>query len=204
MLKQPLQTAVSLDTHDFDEFKVIDSLHIAINVKDFKTMVMHAQTLNATVTAMYSQPSRPLQFSYRALGMRCEFTLMTIGGELRAGTSVQPSQGTTRPTSVGPGMVTRNSSLDMPPPPRPGSRSIPQQLRRLGTRQSSTQSSPGPGSNHDHDPDSLFLPADGDDKEWDPAEERNDNEDMLGWDGAPDNVSLWYSQALNQLILVSG
>ena len=77
ILKQPLQTAVTIEIADFEEFNVIDDLHIAINVKDFKNMVLHAETLKTTVAAMYSVPAKPMQFSYGALGIRCEFTLMT-------------------------------------------------------------------------------------------------------------------------------
>lgn len=153
-------------------------------------MVMHAQTLNATVTAMYSQPSKPLQFNYSALGMRCEFTLMTIGGEFRATTAAPASRNASRPPSVPPTMSTRTSNFDMPPPPRPATRSAPQQTRRLGSRQSSIQPNAERGTTSDQDPDSLFLPPDVDDSVLAPVEERNDNEDMLGWDGGPDNVRL--------------
>ena len=79
ILKQPLHTAVSIDVNDFEEFGAQEQLHIAISVKDFKNIVVHADTMGTIITAMYSQPSRPLQFSYTKEGMKCEFTLMTIG-----------------------------------------------------------------------------------------------------------------------------
>jgi cell cycle checkpoint control protein RAD9A len=90
VLKQPLQTAVSIDTQDFEEFDAIDNLHIAISVSDFKNMVIHAASLNADVSAAYSIPARPLQFSYSVPGIHCEFTLTTIGGE-RGGAAAAPA-----------------------------------------------------------------------------------------------------------------
>ena len=36
ILKQPLHTAVSMNTLEFEEFAVDEGLHITINLKDFK------------------------------------------------------------------------------------------------------------------------------------------------------------------------
>ncbi|KAF8469708.1 Rad9-domain-containing protein [Kalaharituber pfeilii] len=83
ILKQPLHTAVSMDTVDFEEFTVEEGLHITINLKDFKAIINHADSLGATVTAYYSAPGRPLQIQYDRDGMRCEFTLMTTGNGAR-------------------------------------------------------------------------------------------------------------------------
>ncbi|KAF8451286.1 Rad9-domain-containing protein [Terfezia claveryi] len=79
ILKQPLHTAVSMDTAEFEEFTVEEGLHITINLKDFKAIIHHADSLSATISAYYSDPGRPLQVQYDRDGMNCEFTLMTTG-----------------------------------------------------------------------------------------------------------------------------
>lgn len=186
VLKQPLQTAISIDIGDFKDFKVVDDLHVVINVKDFKNMVVHAETLKTTVTALYSQPSRPLQFEYNAEGMHCEFTLMTIG-EAPSAESQGVSRAATRApltrqaSESAPAKSTR-SKTDMPPPPKPASNNAAE-VPRLGRRnaadtcqQQPTQSSQG-----------LFV-TDDDDRQWEPMEERENEEEMLGWDARGGNV----------------
>jgi len=79
ILKQPLQTSVSFDTADFDTFGAEDGVHVAVSLKDFKAIVVHADSLHASVTAYYSDAGRPLQVTYEQDGMNCEFTLMTLG-----------------------------------------------------------------------------------------------------------------------------
>ena len=79
ILKQPLQTSVSFDTADFDTFGAEDGVHVAVSLKDFKAIVVHADSLHASVTAYYSDAGRPLQVTYEQEGMNCEFTLMTLG-----------------------------------------------------------------------------------------------------------------------------
>jgi cell cycle checkpoint control protein RAD9A len=64
ILKQPLHTSVAIDTLEFGDFDVEDKLHIVISVKDFKTIVMHAGITKTTVSAAYSQPSKPMQLKY--------------------------------------------------------------------------------------------------------------------------------------------
>lgn len=196
---------MAIDTKDFEHFDAIDNLHITITVKDFKNMVLHAQTLNATVTAMYSQPSRPLQFSYSSPGMRCEFTLMTVGGDARVNANSATSRAMSRETSsrvqsIAPSHTTRSSHTEMPPPQRPATRSAaPNQAHRLGNRTMSSEQT----ATSDKDPESLFLPQD-DDQQWDPMAEQDDNagEDMLGWDASVDHVG-FISHSFNCTRLVA-
>ena len=79
ILKQPLQTSVSFDTADFDTFGAEDGVHVAVSLKDFKAIVVHADSLHASVAAYYSDAGCPLQVTYEQEGMNCEFTLMTLG-----------------------------------------------------------------------------------------------------------------------------
>lgn len=159
-------------------------MHIAISVKDFRNMVIHADTFKTSVTAMYSQPSRPLQFTYSKDGMRCEYTLMTIGDF--AGAAVPAaSRGTTHEPQVRraavPGVQPTRTNPEMPPPQFPASRSI--------GRPTGNQEGPSASvrTNADPDPDSLFIPND-DDRQWDPNDQTEETEDTLGWDPSADNV----------------
>jgi cell cycle checkpoint control protein RAD9A len=79
ILKQPLETAISLHIQDFDDFHAEEDVHIVINVKDFKAIVIHAESLKAPMSAQFSRPGRPLLFRYTDRGLTCEFILMTTG-----------------------------------------------------------------------------------------------------------------------------
>lgn len=166
---------------------MVDDLHVVINVKDFKNMVIHAETLKTIVTALYSQPSRPLQFEYNAEGMRCEFTLMTIG-EASSVESQNVSRAPTRapPTrqasESGPANATR-SRAEMAPPAKPASKNgveAPRLGRRTATN-TSQQQQPSQSSQ------GLFV-TDDDDYQWEPTEDQEGEEEMLGWDASGDNV----------------
>ena len=177
---------------DFEDFTVEDKLHIGISVKDFKAIVMHAETLKTSVHALYSLPTRPMQVTYSEHGILCEFTLMTIG-EYR-GESVTPAPAIARKPSVVPtdGLPLRQASVDsesqkptdpMPPPTQPASRSF---TREPPTQRQQRPSPPPPKASLD--PESLFLPAaDDDDRQWD-ERKYDDDQDTLGWDASADNV----------------
>ena len=190
MLKQPLQTSIAIDTRDFNEFAVEEKHRIGISVKDFKAVVIHAETLGASITAMYSHPSRPMQLAYGESGIRCEFTLMTIG-EYRGG-SVTPAPSVSREKPVRP--PTREQSWQplernetprtanpMLPPSQPASRSF----TREAAGQGSARPSPPP-TKPSVENESLFLPADDEERVW--AEPNYEEEDQLGWDPSADNV----------------
>ncbi|MCJ1254509.1 hypothetical protein MMC24_002324 [Lignoscripta atroalba] len=193
ILKQPLQTSVSIDTLDFEEFAVEEKLHIGISVKDFKAIITHAETLKTTITALYSHPTRPLQLAYQGHGMQCEFTLMTIG-DFRGG-SITPAPSIIRDRPSRPSSMqdtTRASEQDhlrrdveaMPPPTQPASRNI---VREPATQRTARPSPPPPKASVDHE--SLFLPQeDEDERQWDERNFDND-EDVLGWDASGDNDS---------------
>src|SRR4051794_10583292 len=96
---------------EFEEFRVEEKLHIAFSVKDFKAIVTHADSLNASITALYSKPTRPLQIAYESdNGLLCEFTLMTIGDYRGGSVTPAPSIARTKPNVRG------DSQTPAPPP----------------------------------------------------------------------------------------
>ncbi|KAI9820263.1 MAG: hypothetical protein M1827_005885 [Pycnora praestabilis] len=190
ILKQPLQTSVAIETLEFEEFSVQEKLHVAISVKDFKAIVTHADTLRTSISALYSQPTQPLQLAYQGDGMQCEFTLMTIG-DFR-GNSVNPAPAIPRGASarsfVGQNLSTtaeqrngQNTSA-MPPP----AQVMPRSIARESTRQRERKPSP-PAPKASLDSQSLFIPEDDDDRRWDEPNYGNEDEDTLGWDASADN-----------------
>ncbi|EGC45311.1 DNA repair protein RAD9 [Histoplasma capsulatum var. duboisii H88] len=193
ILKQPVHTSVAIDTKDFDHFTVEDNLHVAINVKDFKAIVIHAHSLNGDIVARYTRPCRPMQLSYEVGGMACAFTLMTRGeaGEASSGstngnrelsarpysrpTTVHPMEPTANPQPEIPESVPRTHSLQ--PHSQPGAREGP-------------QASILPQPPHQSVPfESLFVPAD-DDQQWDEPRYGDEDEDTLGWDTHMDQGTL--------------
>ena len=192
VLKQPLQTSITIDNLDFEDFKIEEQLHIGISVKDFKAIVAHAETLKTSITASYSFPTRPMQLTYHEHGMQCEFTLMTIG-DYRGG-SVTPAPAAVRhispvPAERAPSLqstvqtAVQPKTTNMPPPSQPLSRSFTKEPQ---SQRAQRPSPPPPKASLD--PESLFLPADeDDDRIW--GERNYDVEqDTLGWDASVNNV----------------
>ncbi|KAH0558673.1 hypothetical protein GP486_004674 [Trichoglossum hirsutum] len=178
ILKQPLHTSVAIDTKEFEEFSVEEKLHIAFSVKDFKAIVTHADSLNSSVTALYSKPTRPLQIAYESdNGMLCEFTLMTIGDYRGGSVTPAPSIARAKPNTHGDRQTPAPSQPVMPPPSQPP------------PRQRQNRPSPPPPQ-ASLNPESLFFPEDDDPSgAWDDRYEREE-EDLLGWDGSEENELL--------------
>ena len=185
ILKQPLHTSIAIDVLDFDEFTAEDMVHIGISVKDFKAIVMHAETLKTSVTALYSHPTLPMRLAYREHGMECEFTLMTIG-DYRSDSVVSTPAIVQKASSVPKTRPNTNpsSAPDRPqapadamlPPAQPASRSF---TRELPSQRPPRPSPPPPKATLD--PESLFLSQEEDERKWGekPFEQE---EDVLGWD----------------------
>ena len=193
VLKQPLQTSISMNNLEFEDFKVEEQLHIGISVKDFKAIVTHAETLKTNITALYSFPARPMQLSYHEHGMQCEFTLMTIGDY--RGDSVTPAPAAARQVSAAPAErapsrqslvqnVVQPETTTMPPPSQPLSRSF---TREPQSQRTQRPSPPPPKASLD--PESLFLPADDDDDRIWGERNYDDEQDTLGWDASANNVN---------------
>jgi len=190
ILKHPLVTAVAVNTSDFEHFDVQPGLHIIINVKDFKAIVIHADTLKTSLNALYSHPSRPLQFCYGSEGMSCQFTLMTSGDYTATPPTPTPAPHvmSSRQTSRAASNSTertdaRGMRSDMPPPAEPASRRDRSgRLRNPGTRQSSSVQ----GQKGQQDTESLFVPdPDEEDAAWAPLD--YEKEETLGWDASADH-----------------
>ena len=199
VLKQPLQTCVAIDVLEFESFNVEERVHIGISVKDFKSIVLHAETLKASIAASFSRPSHPMQLSYRERGMQCEFTLMTTG-EYRGG-SVTPAPAVAQNSSATPSdrqaprqspatqslteKLPRESSNAMPPPTQPASRSF---AREFPSQRPPRPSPPPPKASLDEE--SLFIPAESnDDRRWG-EKIFDEDEDILGWDPNAENVGI--------------
>ena len=189
ILKQPLETAISIHAQDFESFKFEEDMHIVINVKDFKAIVTHADTLRATIKASFSKPSRPLQFAYDNQGIHCEFTLMTTGDYRPGSTSATPNPVATADPSQTTlaAQVTTSSRRDMAPPAKPNSISSQLQKKPLAAVKRGAVSLL---SQQTQDSESLFVTNDmDDDRRWDPQEYDNeDGGDLLGWDASGEMV----------------
>lgn len=185
---------MAIETRDFAHFSVEEGLHVAMNIRDFRAIILHADTLKVPITARYTQPCRPLQFSYGIPGMTCEITLMTRGEGADETESV-PSQG--------------NGMREVPARPaqqvvvNAGGNGVAREQQQPTQVHAQVQPEPillpasqGQGTKHitslapvapiDHE--SLFVAAD-DDRQWDePHCEEEEREDMLRWDSNLDQV----------------
>lgn len=189
---------MAIDRKDFEEFTVRDGLHVAINVKDFKAVVIHADTMKTSITARYTRPCRPLQLAYVSEdGIDAEFTLMTRGEVDEADNdedaSRPVSQLSARPAArrvaapepaANPAASTAVSAArnKMPPPSsRPATSAARPELM------SSAASRAALADIHD----SLFVPAD-DDRQWDEqVYDEADDQDILGWNSNIEPVCAW-------------
>ncbi|KAI9844289.1 MAG: hypothetical protein M1837_005699 [Sclerophora amabilis] len=200
ILKQPLQTSIAVDTMEFEEFAVEEKLHIAISVKDFKAIVTHAESLNASVSAAYSYPTRPLQFAHQGNGTLCEFTLMTIGDFRAASVTPAPMAArsiVSRPSAPPPitapreEQEPRSALTAMAPPERPEQRAP----RERATGREGRPSPPPPKPSVDRE--SLFFTQDDDDRRWDEQNYGDEEEDFLTWDvNAHNNASRSLSRSV--------
>ena len=196
VFKQPLHTSVAVDTVEFEEFSVEDKLHVAISVKDFRAVVLHADALGVSVSAQYSHPSRPMQLSYDRDGIVCRFTLMTTG-YFRGGTA-------TPAPLIAPGALTGSTRREyrataapestaspersLPARPRTGARTSVRTLTGQ-SKQRYSQVPPKPSADYD----SLFFPERDEDQRWNDDGPRNEDEGLLGWDASANNVRDLYN-----------
>ncbi|KAL4917314.1 Rad9-domain-containing protein [Aspergillus aurantiobrunneus] len=185
-LRQPVHTSVAIDKKDFEHYLADDGVHVAIDLKDFKAVISHAETARVVITARYTRPCRPLQLAYESLGVGTEFTLMTTGEarpeDLPSSSRPVPqlsARQTPAPVQTNQARNAVNTRQMAPPRSRP--------IRPLtGTSsrdaETSTQATTQPAPSIKFD--SLFVPAD-DDRQWDVAEdEEAEAEDVLGWDAS--------------------
>ncbi|KAM0175134.1 hypothetical protein ACHAPF_005620 [Botrytis cinerea] len=191
VLKQPLRTTIAVETLEFVEFTVEEQLHIVISVKDFKSIIAHAGISNTNIRALYSNPSSPMQLTYREGGMQCEFILMTTG-EARA-TSATPAINGSRAASRKPvirqpleaasSLKRTRSGSEMAAPVGPNPSLVRENTRRKASRPSPPPPQPSIQSQ------ALFMPANDDDRRWDPVDYEDEDNEMLLWDATADESS---------------
>lgn len=194
ILKKPMQTSITIDNLDFDEFNVEDQLHVGIMLKDFKSIAVHAESLKASVSACYSVPNQPMQITYTEFGIACEFTLATFGDHRESAvTPARTSVG--RPSMVGPKgqSIKRNSAREpsqnhrtvlpdapersMPPPALSRNKDPQSRLSPKGTSGRASPPPPKPSV----DPESLFYSQhDEEDQRWN-EKSWDQDEDQVGW-----------------------
>lgn len=192
VLKQPLETAITLHTQEFEDFHMRQDMHIAISVKDFRAIVTHAETLRGTISAHFSLPTRPLQFSYQNSGVHCEFTLMTTGDYRGAMSTPNPNfistRASSRQTQIAPAAMLGRDTSEMPPPTRPPPRKPLRAHDEHSPVHAQRKSEHVIGA--DHNSGSLFVSGEDDDRYWDPPNlEQQAEEEMLGWDASMDAPS---------------
>ncbi|KAA8573156.1 hypothetical protein MFRU_027g00070 [Monilinia fructicola] len=190
VLKQPLRTTIAVETLEFVEFAVEEQLHIVISVKDFKSIIAHAGITNTNIRALYSNPSSPMQLTYKEDGMQCEFILMTTGEARPA--SVAPAANASRaasknlavrqPLEATSSLKRTRSGTEMAPPAGPAP-----SLARESTRRKISRPSPPPPQPSIQS-EALFLPAD-DDRRWDPVDYEDEDNEMLLWNADIDEAS---------------
>ncbi|KAF2086706.1 DNA repair protein Rad9 [Saccharata proteae CBS 121410] len=179
ILKHPLQTSVAISASDFDHFEAVEKMHVIISVKDFKAIVTHADTLKTKIKAFFSQPTRPLQFSYSSTGMLCEFTLMTIGDYQAAAMPAPAHAISAAASSRAPSAAAQSTSgrnAEMPPPSIPASRTSARLRKPPGSAKQ-----PSLSQQQEVDSETLFVQQGEGDHQWDPTDYRDD-EETLGWD----------------------
>jgi cell cycle checkpoint control protein RAD9A len=195
VLKQPVHTSVTIDKRDFEDFLVEENLHVAINVKDFKAIIIHAESTKAAITARYTRPCRPLQLAYESEGMVCEFTLMTRGEQDEESGDGSPpaAQSSARPPPR-PVQISNTPTTERVP-------SLPSRSARSSAKPPAEKSGPSDSllkSSAYMDFDSLFVPVD-DDRQWGEPNYEDDTEDKLGWDASADLVCLLGSRPMFNL-----
>lgn len=184
---------------------VKDGLHVAISAKDFKAVVIHADSLKTPITARYTRPCRPMQLAYKSEGINAEFTLMTRGeaGENdddRPASSSRPaSQLSARPAAQ---RVPAGGSgkPSMPPPPTPSARSSASRPLPPPPSRSEIISTDASRSAFADLNDSLFVPAD-DDRQWDEQDYEEEQEDILTWNSKVEAVCSYFSTLVLQLVV---
>lgn len=193
---------------EFDDIEVAEDLRVIISVKDFRSILQHANWTSSELNATYSRPGRPMKISYNGDGIICEFILMTVDDKIagiaqKKGKTRASAQSAVRPvldapsSKSAPGAVNNavrartpqqqeaeDQPTRMPPPRRTNApRSSQFDIRAPLKQPPSTLKS-----------ESLFLPQEDDDEDeqWQPVnpdeEDDNDENARLGWDTSNEPV----------------
>lgn len=198
IIRQPVHTSVTLSTQDFETCTIEPGLHVSIPVKDFRSIVAHADTIRAEITATYSQGARPMQITYHQGGLAAAFTLMTRGTSAAVVNQNQRTAATpARLTSIAREpprtMAAANDVTDIDvttPTINPNKHARPTRddsiaiaaRPKLPLDASVDTSAPSASIN----PDSMFIPAaDDDDQQWDPQTyDADEDAGRVVWDAS--------------------
>lgn len=184
IIRQPVHTSVTLSTQDFEKCTIEPGVHVSIPVKDFRSIVAHADAIRAEVTATFSQGARPMQVTYQHGGLTATFTLMTRGTSAAvvnqnqrtiatparlASAPREPSQPNSRTTlttndDTGVDVTTPNINPNKQWGLRQEDSTTTATRPKLPVDVSVDTSAPSASIN----PESMFIPADDDDQQWDP------------------------------------
>lgn len=199
---------------EFDDIEVAEDLRVIISVKDFRSILQHANWTSSELHAAYSRPGRPMKISYNGDGIICEFILMTVDDKsasaaqkkdktqasIRSAARPSVNPPSSRSTSRAANNAvqvrspehqhdTASQQARMPPPRRPNApRSSQFDIRAPLKQPPSTLKS-----------DSLFLPQpdEDEDEQWQPVNPDDDDDDdenaRLGWDTSNQPVSYFES-----------
>jgi cell cycle checkpoint control protein RAD9A len=202
-----MHTSVAVERKDFNDFNVQEGLHIGTMVKDFRSIIAHAETMRTPVTARYSRGNRPMQISYGEGGLAAEFTLMTRGSTNVPSNASNASTRTTPARDLSMRPASRNSETpaatsgslrasslpaagagsDMPPPARTSLRDR-ESAAQSPLAQADPLTSAAAVPSASIDPNSLFIPADEDDRQWDEPNFEQEP-DIVTWDNTADNAA---------------
>ncbi|KXH41089.1 hypothetical protein CNYM01_04604 [Colletotrichum nymphaeae SA-01] len=199
VLKKPLHTSIAIEVDEFEDIEVEDKLRIVISVKDFRAIIQHAGITGNHISARYSNPARPILFTYPGDGITCEFLLMTVGekgnpaqktkkGKAK-GAQAAPQQqleAASRRQSAAPSETPQPqeqpTAQSMPPPALSASASRSGIAARTSLFDLRPSQRPPPATMASQ---SLFV-DDQDEQAWEPVRyEEDDDPDLdarLGWD----------------------
>lgn len=182
---------------DFEDIEVQEKLHIIISVKDFRSVLQHAQTTSSQLSSCYSSPGRPMKLSYSADGFQCEFILMTVGekdANVQRGNRARANAAKATPKPGLEQASTRETSMTAAAKPsQTAAASTPRTLqqRLLASRPRPSQfeirpeALPTPTTLRS---ESLFVTQNGDDNLWEPVnpneDEDEDDNARLEWDAS--------------------
>ncbi|KAK7205537.1 Rad9-domain-containing protein [Myxozyma melibiosi] len=77
VLKQPLQTAIHVSSIDFDDVTVGEDEEAVFSLKEFRTLVMLADSLDTIIQGSFDAPTLPIVFQFETESMKCVFLLFT-------------------------------------------------------------------------------------------------------------------------------
>lgn len=79
IVRQPAHTSVKLNKEDFEQCVIEGGIHVSISVKDFRSIVAHAEIMGVPVKVAYSEGRKGARVQYGSAGLTAQYTLSTKG-----------------------------------------------------------------------------------------------------------------------------